>query len=525
MQKNGIIIFGLNKYSVEYINPIFYNSKGLSHMQYTSTRDKSHQYSATKAIIQGLADDGGLFTPVYIPRLPNTALVDLKEMSYEQRAVYVMKLFLEEFSIPELSSFAAAAYGPNHFDTPAVAPVRKIDNDTHCLELWHGPTCAFKDMALQMLPHLLTASLKKTEEKRTACILVATSGDTGKGALEGFCDVEGTRILVFYPKDGVSTVQELQMLTQEGNNVSVCAIHGNFDDAQTGVKEIFSDEVLRAKLNERGYFLSSANSINWGRVLPQIVYYVSAYCDLLRDGHIAEGESINVSVPTGNFGNILAAYYAKEMGVPIQKFICASNSNNVLTEFIRTGIYDRNRTFHTTMSPSMDILVSSNLERMLLALTDDDVQVKNYMEQLRVNGRYALSDKDREKLSQQFVGYCCDDIQTQKVIAEMNKTHQYVIDPHTAVGYDALEQYRRETGDTTTTIVVSTASPFKFCDSVLGALNVSEQKEGLFILDQLSELTGLPVPTPLATLKNKEVRFSQVVEKNHMLDAVLEMLE
>ena len=362
-------------------------------MQYISTRDKNTTYLASQAIAQGLAPDGGLMTPAYLPKLPGKSLSDLKEMSYQQRAVYIMKLFLDEFSVKELTEFAAAAYGPEKFDTPAVAPVRALDDGTFCLELWHGPTCAFKDMALQMLPHLLTASLVKTEEEKTVCILVATSGDTGKGALEGFLDVDRTRILVFYPKDGVSAIQELQMVTQEGKNVGVCSVFGNFDDAQTGVKKLFSDEALRQELARRGYFLSSANSINWGRVLPQIVYYISAYCDLLRDEKIQPDQAVNVCVPTGNFGNILAAYYAREMGVPIDRLICASNSNNVLTDFIRTGRYDRNRAFHNTISPSMDILISSNLERLLLALTQDDEQVKDYMAQLSATGTYQVSDR------------------------------------------------------------------------------------------------------------------------------------
>lgn len=494
-------------------------------MQYISTRDAGARFTASQAITRGLAADGGLLTPYYIPKLPNKALDDLKDMSYQHRAVYVMKQFLEEFSVKELTDFAAAAYGPAKFDTPAVAPVRTVDGNTHCLELWHGPTCAFKDMALQMLPHLLTASLTKTEEFKTVCILVATSGDTGKGALEGFRDVPKTRILVFYPKDGVSQVQELQMVTQEGGNVGVVSVVGNFDDAQTGVKRLFSDEDLRAELERRGFFFSSANSINWGRVLPQIVYYVSAYCDLLRDEKIQPGQTINVCVPTGNFGNILAAYYAREMGVPIGRLICASNSNNVLTDFIRTGVYDRNRTFYNTMSPSMDILISSNLERLLLSLTQDVDEVKGYMEQLNATGRYEVREKVREKLQKLFWGYCCDDKETQRVIGEMYKTHDYLIDPHTAVAFSALEQYRKETGDETPCVVASTASPFKFCGSVLGALGETEVASGLDALDQLSEKTGLPAPAPLAGLRNKAVRFNATVEKDHMVDAVLSMLE
>ena len=493
-------------------------------MQYISTRDAGTRFTASQAITQGLAADGGLLTPCYIPKLPGKALEELKDMSYQHRAVYIMKQFLEEFTVKELTDFAAAAYGPAKFDTPAVAPVRTVDENTHCLELRHGPTCAFKDMALQMLPHLLTASLTKTEEFKTVCILVATSGDTGKGALEGFRDVPKTRILVFYPKDGVSQVQELQMVTQEGNNVGVASVVGNFDDAQTGVKRLFSDEGLRQTLADKGFFFSSANSINWGRVLPQIVYYVSAYCDLLRDGKVELGQTINVCVPTGNFGNILAAYYAREMGVPIGRLICASNSNNVLTDFIRTGVYDRNRTFYNTMSPSMDILISSNLERMLLALTQDVDEVKGYMEQLNATGRYEVREKVREKLQKRFWGYCCDDTETQRVIGEMYRTHDYLIDPHTAVAFSALEQYRKETGDQTPCVVASTASPFKFCGSVLGALGVTQVAPGLDALDQLSEKTGLPAPAPLAGLRDKKVRFTTTVEKDHMVDAVLSML-
>ena len=494
-------------------------------MQYISTRNKEQGHTAAQAIAQGLARDGGLLTPAYIPHLPKNALEDLCKMSYQQRAVYVMSLFLEEFSASELAGFAAKAYGPDKFDTPAVAPVRTLSDNLHSLELWHGPTCAFKDMALQMLPHLLTASLKKTQEDKTVCILVATSGDTGKGALEGFKDVEKTRILVFYPKDGVSAVQELQMNTQEGNNVGVCSVYGNFDDAQTGVKKLFSDVELRQELAQRGYFLSSANSINWGRVLPQLVYYTSAYCDLVRDGKLELGDTLNVCVPTGNFGNILAAYYAKEMGVPIGKLICASNSNNVLTEFLTTGVYNRNRPFHTTMSPSMDILISSNLERLLFAATQDDAQVRGYMEQLAAEGRYEVSDRVKAWIGKHFAAGCCDDAQTRRVIRQVYEKYDYLIDTHTAVAFDVLDQYRRGTGDETPTVVVSTASPFKFCDNVLGALGHTEIAPGLEVLDQLTKATGLEAPAPLASLKGKTVRFDQSVEKENMVNKVLEMLD
>ncbi len=358
------------------------------------------------------------------------------------------------------------------------------------------------------------------------CILVATSGDTGKAALEGFKDVDKTRILVFYPKDGVSAIQELQMNTQEGDNVGVCSVVGNFDDAQTGVKRLFSDEGLREKLAGRGYFLSSANSINWGRVLPQIVYYISAYCDLLREGRIQKGEQINVCVPTGNFGNILAAYYAREMGVPIGRLICASNSNNVLTDFLCTGVYDRNRTFYNTMSPSMDILdlLQPGAAALLPCPTTTTRRCAGYMEELARSGRYEVSARGQGQAGEAFRRRFLRRRQTPKVIGRMWKEHRYLIDPHTAVAFDVLDQYRRDTGDTTPTVVVSTASPFKFCDSVLGALGVSELAAGTAILDQLSQQTGVPVPAPLAALKDKTVRFGRSVTKEHMVDQVLEML-
>ena len=495
-------------------------------MYYVSTRSKNHRLTASQAIAQGLAVDGGLLTPEVFPKLSHNGLKTLTDMSYQQRAVYVMNPYLEDFTASELSSFATKAYGPDKFDAREVAPVRTVDGNTYCLELWHGPTCAFKDMALQMLPHLLSAALVKNDEKKIACILVATSGDTGKAALEGFRDVDGTRILVFYPKDGVSAIQQLQMNTQEGENVGVCSVVGNFDDAQTGVKKLFSDEKLRSELAGRGYFFSSANSINWGRVLPQIVYYVSAYCDLVKTEKIQLGDPVNVCVPTGNFGNILAGYYAGQMGVPIRKFICASNSNNVLTDFLRTGEYDRNRRFYNTMSPSMDILISSNLERMLYELSGcSDGEVRGYMEQLAEKGGYEVGDAVKAKLSRYFAAGFCDDAQTQRVIARMWNEHKYLIDPHTAVAFDVLDQYRAETGDDTAAIVVSTASPFKFCDSVLGALGVTDLREGTEILGQLSELTGVSAPAPLAGLAGREVRFTDNTTKDHMVDKVLEMLK
>ena len=494
-------------------------------MYYVSTRDRLQKTTVSGAIAYGLAPDGGLYTPEAIPSLAGSALETLKNMTYQQRAVYIMNMYLDGYSASELTGFGAKAYGGGKFDDPAVAPVRSLDENTHVLELWHGPTCAFKDMALQMLPHLLTAALRKEGETKTACILVATSGDTGKGALEGFKDVPGTRILVFYPKDGVSEVQQLQMTTQEGANVGVCSVVGNFDDAQTGVKAIFSDPSLRAEMAERDAFLSSANSINWGRVLPQIVYYVSAYCDLLKAGTVVRGERINVCVPTGNFGNILAAYYAKQMGVPINRLICASNRNNVLTDFIKTGVYDRNRTFYNTTSPSMDILISSNLERLLHLYTYGDAdKVRKYMEKLSRTGRYEIEESVKKRLDRDFSAACCDDEQGKAIIGRLWREKRYLMDPHTAVAMDALEQYRAKTGDEMSAIVVSTASPFKFCPAVMESLGVKAPEQGLKGIDQLSQLTGIAPPTPLAGLAGKKIRFTDVTEKENMVKKVREML-
>ena len=494
-------------------------------MYYLSTRDKTLRFTPAQAIAQGLSREGGLFVPEQIPQLPEGALERMKDMTYQQRAAYVMGLYLDGFSQEELADFALKAYGPDKFDTPAVAPIRKVDDNTYCLELWHGPTCAFKDMALQMLPHLLSASLVKNHEERTVCILVATSGDTGKGALEGFKDVPHTKIMVFYPKDGVSEIQELQMRTQEGANVGVCAVVGNFDDAQTGVKKLFSDEQLRKTLDERGYFFSSANSINWGRVLPQVVYYISSYADLLKSGAIQMRDQINICVPTGNFGNILAAYYAKRMGLPVNKLICASNSNNVLTDFLKTGVYDRNRPFYTTVSPSMDILISSNLERLLYALSgEDDAQVADYMSQLGASGRYEVSEDIKEQIQALFAAGFTTEDETEETIGKMWQEKQYLIDTHSAVAFHVLEQYRRETGDNTVSVVASTASPFKFGDAVLKAIGVQDVKSGVALLDQLSEASGIPAPAPLAALKTKTPRFDQCVEKENMEQAVLGFL-
>lgn len=495
-------------------------------MKYVSTRNQSVRLRASQAIAQGLARDGGLLTPEVFPKLTPALLEDLRGKTYGQRAVAVMKLFLEDFSEEELTAFTQAGYSGEKFDDARVAPLEPLTEDTYCLELWHGPTSAFKDMALQILPHLLSASLVKNQEDKTVCILVATSGDTGKAALEGFKDVDRTKILVFYPKDGVSAVQALQMQTQQGNNVGVCAVHGNFDDAQTGVKTLFSDEKLREDLARRGYFLSSANSINWGRILPQLVYYISAYCDLVRDGKLSMGDKVNFCVPTGNFGDILAAYYAKRMGLPVGKLICASNCNDVLTDFLRTGVYDKNRPFHTTMSPSMDILVSSNLERLLFDLSgENDAEVKGYMDALAKTGKYEVSDAIKAALADQFWGGFCGEAGTSAAIAKYYKENGYLIDTHTAVAASVMEQYRKATGDKTVTVFVSTASPYKFCDHVLRAIGETPAGDGVELLDQLHETTGTAIPRRLAALKGKARRFDLTCEKPGMDSVVLEFLK
>ena len=494
-------------------------------MHYVSTRDSSRRLTASQAIVEGLSRDGGLYLPESIPQLTLADIRALARLSYPERAAKIMKLYLEEFSEEELLGFAQKAYGPAKFDTSAAAPVVQLADNTYIQELWHGPTCAFKDMALQMLPYLLTASLKKTGEEKTVCILVATSGDTGKAALEGFRDVDRTKILVFYPDGGVSEIQKLQMVTQEGRNVGVCAVRGNFDDAQTGVKRIFSDAQLRGTLASRGYFLSSANSINWGRVLPQIVYYISSYCDLLASGAIKEGQTVNVCVPTGNFGNILSGFYAKKMGVPIGRLICASNENNVLTDFIRTGTYDRNRPFYQTASPSMDILISSNLERLLYLLSGSDEEVRGYMQALAETGRYTVSERVFRAVQAEFSCGFCTDAQGAQTIGKTFREKNYLLDTHTAVACTVLEGYRVETGDGTLTVVESTASPFKFCASVLDALGVTEHQPGTKVLGQLTAVTGREAPLPLASLAGKTPRFGEVADKTAMQSVVTEFLQ
>jgi len=495
-------------------------------MLYQSTRGSSEKITAAAAITQGLSENGGLFVPESFPKLSKQAISNLVSKPYKDRAAYIISQFLDDFSPEEIASYSAEAYSEPGFDSPAIAPLHKLDSTTHFLELWHGPTCAFKDMALQMLPRLLTASLRKTNENREVCVLVATSGDTGKAALEGFRDIPGTRIMVFYPSEGVSDVQKLQMTTQNGGNVNVVAVKGNFDDAQTGVKVIFSDEKLRNELNEAGFFLSSANSINWGRLVPQIAYYVSAYCDLAATGDIEIGDKINFCVPTGNFGNILAGYYSERMGLPIGKLVCASNRNDVLTQFINTGVYDKNRQFFTTTSPSMDILVSSNLERFLFEISGNNGRVvTEYMSALSVDGKYNVSKPMKDEIDRILAGGMCTEEETMQTIKEVFIKENYLMDTHTAVAYKVLNSYRAKSGDSTPTVVVSTASAFKFCDSVLDALGKVHKHDGAELLDELSSVTGNPVPLPLSNLKDRTPRFSEVVAVENMKSAVQRFLE
>ena len=484
-------------------------------MKYISTRGANAEgVSSAYAIKTGLASDGGLFMPETIPEIDLDYIKELSDLSYPERAAKVLSLFLTDYEYSELLEDARAAYSETKF-IPSPAPVTSIGKNRYMLELWHGPTCAFKDMALQIMPRLFSRALKKTNEDREALILVATSGDTGKAALEGYRDVAGTKIKVFYPIDGVSRVQKLQMQTQEGKNVSVVGIVGNFDDAQTGVKSIFGDREFAKELDEGGVFLSSANSINWGRLVPQIVYYISAYCDMYKAGTIKLGEKIDVCVPTGNFGNIFAGYIAKLMGTPIDTLVCASNKNNVLTDFLTTGAYDRNRKFHTTMSPSMDILISSNLER-LLYLTLGCEKCAKYMRKLSAEGKYALTSEEFDKIKESFVGYYTDEDVCSLTVKDIFEKENRLIDTHTSVAVSAATRYMNDNKATNKMLVVSTASPYKFAGDVLLSLTGSKPEDDLLALEALNEKTGVEIPAPLASILTKAPIFTDVIEKTEM---------
>lgn len=495
-------------------------------MYYKSTRNSGVKITSAEAIVQGISEDGGLFVPSEIPSVTMDEIVKLGDMSYAERAAYVFAKYLTDFTEAEIRYCTENAYNDKKFATDNIAEMSHLFDGTYILELWHGPTCAFKDMALQILPYLLTTSAKKINIDKKIVILVATSGDTGKAALEGFADVPGTQIMVFYPEDGVSSMQKRQMTTQSGGNVGVCAVEGNFDDCQNGVKAIFTNEEIKSELEKNKMMFSSANSINWGRLAPQIIYYISAYATLVKDEEIKAGDKINIVVPTGNFGNILAAYYAKHMGVPVNKLICASNTNKVLTDFITTGVYDRNRQFFTTISPSMDILISSNLERLLYIMCgENDAQIREWFGSLAKEGRYEVTPEIKTKLAEEFAAGFCDDNETKATIKKIYDKYSYTLDTHSAVAVKVYEDYRQSTGDTTKTVIASTASPYKFSASVLEAIEGKPSSLDEFaMVDRLNELSGYDIPASLAELKTKERRFKDVITKEQQKDYVLKQL-
>lgn len=492
-------------------------------MQYISTRDKSVRFSSRKAIKEGISAEGGLFWPDSFPKVSVDDIQMLASCTYRERAKFILSMFLTDYTKEEINNCVDSAYTVEKFGGEDIAPLHKLNDDAYVLELWHGPTCAFKDMALQILPHFLTTAMKKSNEQSQAVILVATSGDTGKAALEGFCDVKNTKVLVFFPSEGVSQVQRKQMVTQGGSNTFVTALRGNFDDCQTGVKRIFTDKKLKEELLENGYVFSSANSINWGRLVPQVVYYFSAYCDMLQSGDITVGEKINFVVPTGNFGDILAGYVAKLMGLPVHKLICASNCNNILTDFFETGVYDVNRTFYTTMSPSMDILVSSNLERLLFALSgNDDQLISSYMKSLSEKGKYQVNNQIFKALKEQFAAGYTNEEETLATIKKYYDEYGYVVDPHTAVALNVYENEKSEYKS----VILSTASPYKFPASVCKAINKNDDTSDEWkLFETVREKSALPIPVSLDGLKDKDDRFSGVCAPDEMVDTIKEFLK
>ncbi len=494
---------------------------------YISTRGGVAPVTASKAIYQGLAPDGGLFVPETVPSVSKDFVAKLANLSYRDLAKEIFSLYLDDFTEEEIYKVVTSAYGDN-FDDREIAPLHGLDCSRYVLELWHGPTAAFKDMALQALPYLLTTSMAKQEPDKEVVILVATSGDTGKAALEGFSDVDKTRIIVFYPNGGVSEVQRLQMVTTTGNNTSVIAVEGNFDDCQNGVKAIFNDGNFAEKLEEKGYRLSSANSINWGRLLPQIVYYFKAYGALVKRGAIQAGEAMDVVVPTGNFGNILAAYYGKAMGLPIGKLICASNKNKVLTDVLNTGEYNRNREFFRTVSPSMDILISSNFERFVFEMNGRDSRsVCDLFDALTKDGVYHLDEATAKRMSEIMCGYYADEEATLETIGKTYQENHYLIDTHTAVAVNALGQYRLAGNGEKVTVIDSTANPYKFNQAVYEAINQSgaaDKMNEFEISAALEQQTGVKIHRGLLDLDQKEVLHKKVVEKENMQSAVAEIL-
>ena len=494
-------------------------------MEYLSTRGSSLAIPSKKAIIKGIAEDNGLYVPSGFPRLGEGVLKSSEQESYVSRAMKILPAFLTDFSPDELDAACRKAYSEN-FDTPAVAPLQFLGDDVGVLELWHGPTLAFKDMALQLMPWLLRTAILSEKDPYKMVILVATSGDTGKAALEGFADVEGVSLFVFYPHEGISEIQRLQMVTQRGSNVGVCGVRGNFDDAQSGVKQIFSEPEINARLERSHFQFSSANSINWGRLAPQIAYYFSAYEDMIGAKKIKRGQPIDICVPTGNFGNILAAYYAFKCGLPVSKLICASNINKVLTDFIRSGIYDRRREFYKTESPSMDILISSNLERLLFELAGRKAEsILDWMNKLTTQGCYQISHDALDRLQSLFYGGFADRLDTSKAIKEVFEKYGYLLDPHSAVGYSVLQKFRVETGDQSPAILASTASPFKFNRAVLEAIGRNtSHKDEFTLLQELSSIIGKAVPAKLAELRFLPEIHRDVCEKEGMTKAILKFL-
>ena len=496
-------------------------------MSFFSTRGGA-VVTASQAILTGLAPGGGLYVPAIYPQVSRAWISGLSAMPYAERAAAVLSLYLEDYTPQEIIDAVTAAYTPERFDAPEIAPVRRLDSTTWLLELFHGPTLAFKDMALQLLPHLVRQAARKAGEQREISILVATSGDTGKAALEGFRDVPGTSCTVFYPEEGVSDIQKLQMTTTGGANTRVIAVEGNFDDAQTGVKTLFASADFAARMGKAGRVLSSANSINFGRLVPQVVYYFSAYADLCASGGITMGDPVNFVVPTGNFGDILAGWYAKNMGLPVNKLICASNRNNVLTNFFESGTYSTHRLFYKTTSPSMDILVSSNLERLLYEIADRDGElVRVWMDQLREKGSYSIGDQRREALAKTFAAGCADDRQTAQEIRDLHAHTGCVIDTHTAVASRVLREYRLRTHDLTPAVIVSTASPYKFCADVLSALKgrqAAEGKDAFACAEALEKISGVPVPRQVRALRELPVLHTRRCRKDpeDMVRAVLE---
>lgn len=496
-------------------------------MKYSSTRNKACREESAGAILTGMAPDGGLFVPEEFPKFSLDEIKKMGEMTYADLAACVLERWLTDYSGEELKKYCREAYSAERFESTEAAPLRALPGRTYVLELWHGPTCAFKDFALQMLPRLLPAAAAKCGEEKKVAILVATSGDTGKAALAGFADVAGTCIGVFYPDGGVSDIQRLQMVTQSGKNVAVFAVKGNFDDAQSGVKAIFADRQLAEQLEKEGIMLSSANSINWGRLAPQIVYYFSAYARLLKSGAIKAGDPVDFCVPTGNFGNILAGYLAQKSGLPVRHLVCASNQNNVLADFMASGVYDKNRAFFQTTSPSMDILISSNLERLLFLLSGrDDGKCRAWMEELRQDGRYQIgADMLNALHAEGFAGGWADEEQTAEEIARIFRAEGYLCDTHTAVAMYVQRKWREQQGGDVPMVVLSTASPFKFAPSILKALGAEEGRDGFDSLDRLSQLSGLPVPPSLAGLRTEPIRFNTTCSKDHMSASVMEWLE